>query len=156
QSRVTRLTATPPSPQLKPGESVQFRVEATYTDGSTTDVTRLCRYESRDEETARVDGFGRLTGQKAGDTAVIIRYGAEPVVIGVMVAPATLPKPFPDIKPSNFIDEHILVKLRALGLEPAGLCDDATFLRRLYLDVTGYLPPPDEVREFLASQDPNK
>ena len=65
-------------------------------------------------------------------------------------------KPSPEIKAHNFIDEHILAKLRVLDLPPAPLCDDATFLRRLYLDVTGYLPPPEEVRAFLADRSGDK
>src|SRR5262249_2945495 len=33
---------------------------------------------------------------------------------------------------------------------------DAEFLRRVCLDLTGTLPPPDRVREFLSSKDPGK
>ena len=33
---------------------------------------------------------------------------------------------------------------------PSGLCTDAEFLRRVYLDLTGLPPTADEVREFLA------
>ena len=31
-----------------------------------------------------------------------------------------------------------------------------SFLRRICLDLTGTLPPPRRVREFLASRDPRK
>ena len=60
------------------------------------------------------------------------------------------------MQPHNFIDEHVLAKLRRLNIPPAELADDATFLRRVRLDVTGELPTPDEVREFLADADPDK
>src|SRR5262249_28960211 len=63
---------------------------------------------------------------------------------------------FPEVKPNNFVDEHILAKLRRLNIPPAELADDATFLRRVCLDVTGELPSPKEIREFLASKDPQK
>ena len=33
---------------------------------------------------------------------------------------------------------------------------DAVFLRRAFLDVTGLLPPPDKLAEFLADRSPNK
>src|SRR4029079_8398288 len=36
------------------------------------------------------------------------------------------------------------------GPEPQ-VCDDATFLRRVYLDVIGVIPTPAEVNRFLAS-----
>ncbi|MBC7851892.1 MAG: DUF1553 domain-containing protein, partial [Pirellulaceae bacterium] len=52
--------------------------------------------------------------------------------------------------------EHILAKLSRLKIPAAELADDATFLRRVRLDVTGLLPTPDEVREFLADARPDK
>jgi len=44
----------------------------------------------------------------------------------------------------------VLRKLRKLNVEPSGPCTDAEFLRRVYLDVIGTLPTPDEARRFLA------
>ncbi len=51
-------------------------------------------------------------------------------------------------EPANQIDELVLESLTASGLEPAGLCSDAVFIRRVYLDVIGKLPKPNEVRSF--------
>src|SRR5207237_1562622 len=57
---------------------------------------------------------------------------------------------------NNFIDKHILAKLRRLNIPPSGLADNVTFLRRAHLDVAGELPTPDEVRAFLADKKPDK
>src|SRR5262249_36516197 len=76
------------------------------------------------------------------------------------VALAVVPRPggaaFPDVTPANFIDRHVLDKLRRLNLPPAPLADDATFLRRASLDVAGELPSPAEVRAFLADTSPDR
>src|SRR5688500_2805224 len=56
----------------------------------------------------------------------------------------------------NLIDDHILAKLRRLKIPAADLADAATFLRRVRLDVTGLLPTPAEVRDFLADARPDK
>ncbi len=45
---------------------------------------------------------------------------------------------------------------KAAGVTPAPRADDATFLRRAYLDVTGTIPTADAVTAFLASKDPDK
>jgi hypothetical protein len=56
----------------------------------------------------------------------------------------------------NFIDEHAAAKFRELGIEPSPLCDDATFIRRAFLDCIGTLPTPDQTRAFLADGSPEK
>ncbi len=42
------------------------------------------------------------------------------------------------------------------GIERWPLATDATFIRRASLDLIGVVPTPAEVREFLATTDPNK
>ena len=37
-----------------------------------------------------------------------------------------------------------------MKIQPSGLCTDAEFLRRVYLDLTGLPPTADDVRAFLA------
>src|SRR5207247_4507005 len=36
------------------------------------------------------------------------------------------------------------------------ICSDAEFIRRVYLDITGHIPPPDKVAAFLDSKDASK
>jgi hypothetical protein len=52
--------------------------------------------------------------------------------------------------PRSKIDEMVLNRLRRLKIQPAGLCSDAVFVRRTFLDVVGTLPTAQEVRGFLA------
>jgi hypothetical protein len=56
----------------------------------------------------------------------------------------------------NFIDELAWKKHRALNVLPSDQADDATFLRRAFLDSIGRVPTPDEARRFLADADPQK
>ena len=50
------------------------------------------------------------------------------------------------------IDERVNERLAAAKIEPAFVADDAEFLRRVYLDLTGVIPRVSEVREFLADK----
>ena len=54
------------------------------------------------------------------------------------------------------IDELVVGKLKQLGIEPAKVCSDGVFVRRVYLDVTGTLPTADEAQRFLNDSDPDK
>jgi Protein of unknown function (DUF1553)/Protein of unknown function (DUF1549) len=47
-------------------------------------------------------------------------------------------------------------RLESLKVPPSPPASDTTFLRRVCLDLTGAQPAPDEVRRFLADQDPDK
>ena len=149
RSRVKELKVSPPEQVAKKDETYRLKVEAAFLDGTTEDVTSYCSFESLDGATAIVDASGTVTGKGVGDAAIIVRYRAQPAMARVLV-----PRPdsgaFLDVKPNNFVDTHVLAKLKQLNLPPAALADDATFLRRVHLDVTGELPTPEEVQKFLA------
>ena len=153
--RIYKLAVSPAEQVVAIGQTYQLRVEATFADGSKHDVTSLSSFESRGKGIAQVDPHGKVTAINAGDTSLIVRYRDEPVAITVVV-PRAGDEPFPDHKPHNLIDGFVLSKLRRLNIPPAPLCDDATFLRRATLQVTGTLPTPDEVRAFLADTSSDK
>lgn len=54
------------------------------------------------------------------------------------------------------IDRLVEEGLRAAGLEPNPLADEATFLRRVYLDAVGRIPTYDETVEYLEDESPDK
>jgi hypothetical protein len=57
---------------------------------------------------------------------------------------------------AGLIDKAIQQRLTADKEMPAPLADDAEFLRRAYLDLTGVIPPADKVAPFLDSKQPDK
>ncbi len=54
------------------------------------------------------------------------------------------------------IDELVVAKWEKLRLQGSELSDDAMFLRRVSLDITGTLPTPAEIKEFLDNPQPDK
>ena len=61
-----------------------------------------------------------------------------------------------DFVPANEIDRLVLAGLTQAGIPPANLCSDEVFMRRVYLDMTGSLPPVSAVESFLRDANPNK
>ncbi|MEE2643210.1 MAG: DUF1553 domain-containing protein, partial [Planctomycetota bacterium] len=129
----------------------RIRVKATYSDGSSRDVTRWSLFTSTDETIARVSEQGLVKIVGHGQGAVTAWFGSH-------IAVAMLSIPYPNqvntnwytrARRSNFIDDRTLEQLQALHLEPAPRCDDATFIRRAFLDTIGVLPTPEEVTTFL-------
>jgi hypothetical protein len=60
------------------------------------------------------------------------------------------------VSSNNFIDDAIFGKMAEAAVTPAPLAGDAEFLRRVTLDLTGRIPPAEQVESFLADGDPNK
>src|SRR5438309_787433 len=54
------------------------------------------------------------------------------------------------------LDGHFAAAWTAAGIEPAPAVDDARYLRRIYLDIAGTLPPPDRIRTFLLDPSADK
>jgi Protein of unknown function (DUF1549)/Protein of unknown function (DUF1553) len=54
------------------------------------------------------------------------------------------------------VDRLILSDLKKAGVTPADRCNDADFLRRVSLDITGQLPSPRDVTIFVLDPDSNK
>lgn len=145
-----------PSRGITPRNSTQqLRAIATYSDGSTRDVTGMSLFETNSEAMAEVNGDGLVTVQDIpGKAAVMVRYQGK---AAVFTAAIPLGVEVTELPPSrNFVDDHVFANLKEIGIPPSPLCDDATFLRRVSLDIAGRLPTPDEAAAFLSSSDPNR
>ena len=152
---VTGISVFPRHRVMAPDGKQQLIVVAHYSDSSIEDVTHAARYEANNKEMAEitVGGKVRLLGDP-GDVAVMIRYQDRVSVFEATVPLGAEVKELPVTK--NFVDQHVFEKLKMLGLPPSPVCDDATFLRRVTLDIAGRLPTADEARKFLADKDAKK
>ena len=56
--------------------------------------------------------------------------------------------------PRNEVDHFVLHRLEERGLKPAVDADRRTLVRRVYFDLVGMPPTPDETEDFLADQSP--
>ncbi|MBJ06256.1 MAG: S-layer protein [Verrucomicrobiaceae bacterium] len=152
---VTRIAVEPRERLTEAGATQQLRVVAYFSDGSTKDVTRIAQYEANDEEMATTTQEGLVTmHDRPGSTSVMIRFQEH---VDVFRATIPLGAPVDDLpEPANLVDERIFAKLRTLGLPPSPLSDDATFLRRVTIDIAGRLPTLEETDAFLSETNPAK
>jgi len=153
------ISVGPPQRVLERKEQLPLVVEATYSDGSTRDVTGVTAYQSNEPAIVTVDESGVMTASElAGEASIMARYMGHIATWNTAITRegeindrvyARLPR-------WNFIDEIVWQRLQELKLRPSDAIDDATFQRRVHLDLIGRLPTPDEVRVFLADEDPDK
>lgn len=155
EPKLTALEVEPRRLTLKARTAQQLKVTARYSDGSRRDVTSLALYEANDRNMAEATGEGLVkTLDVPGTVAVMVRYSG---VVSVSSISIPLGAPVDHLPPARgFIDEYVFANLKKIGVPPSPICDDATFLRRVSLDIAGRLPTPEETKDFLANTDPTK
>lgn len=152
---VQRIECLPADRVMRPRADQQLRVIATYSDGRREDVTRMSLFEPNDLEMAGVAESGLVsTHDLSGEVAVMARYQGQVATFRATIPLGVETKSLPPVR--NLIDEAVFGKLTLLGIPPSPICDDATFLRRVSLDITGSLPSADQVQTFLADNSPDK
>jgi hypothetical protein len=153
---VVRISVYPDHRVMSRESKQQFAVYAHYTDGTVEDITRRAQYECNDTDIATVDANGLVrTLSMSGEAAVMARYQGKVAVFRATV-PLGVKTPDWTFEPRTVVDQFTAKKWRELGLVPSDLCTDEQFIRRAFLDITGTLPTPKQVLDFLADADPAK
>jgi Protein of unknown function (DUF1553)/Protein of unknown function (DUF1549) len=152
-----RLEVTPAEKSLTwPGKDLQLLARAYYADGTSRDVAHLADFKSADETVADVSLQGLVRGRERGETTIVVRYGEQAALCRLTLLRDVPGFAWPATPENNFIDALVFKRLKRLCIPPSPLCTDGEFIRRLYLDVLGVLPAPDEVRLFLADGKPDR
>ncbi len=152
---IVRLEVLPRQMVLEPEGSQQLVVTAWLSDGSREDFTRRVRYQPTAEAVVEVDEDGLIRAREPGEATVLVQAPRQATRVSLGVVSRILTD-FPRETPRNFIDREVWKKLRRLSIPPSERSSDPEFLRRVCLDLTGTLPPPRRVREFLDSRHPRK
>jgi hypothetical protein len=155
EAQLLRLEVYPSTAILPLEGKHRLLVTAHFSDGRTEDYTHQSLFSINDGEIASISADGVVAAKRRGETSILVRAAGQVSSSGIGVIGAPV-ESYPKIAPYNFIDEHVLAKLRKFQIVPSKVAGDSEFLRRVCLDLTGTLPPPARVREFLASADPRK
>ena len=151
--KVTRIEVSPKNPVIeKVGARQQLRVIAYYADGYTRDVTAEAFLESGNTEVLETDKKGLGTTVRRGEAPVLARYEGNYAATTVTVMGDRTGFTWKEPEKWNKIDEFVAAKWQRMKIEPSGVCDDATFIRRLTIDLTGLPPTVEDVRAFLADK----
>ena len=158
-TELNRIELSPALSQLKKGDTQPLTVHAFFSDGTKRDVTRWARFTSTDATVVEVDeatGFAKVIGY--GEGAISVWYSGQ-------IALARITSPWPSVIPDevfartpkrNIIDKRVIEQLQRLNLKPSNPSSDSEFIRRVYLDVVGMLPTPEETMVFLADTSDTK
>lgn len=153
------LFISPPHATLQGSQTeLHLRTAAVFADGTKKNVTDLVVFESSNPA-VQISQAGKVTfpdSDFSQQTSITVRYLQLQSVCTVEHVPNRPAFEFSAPSPQNEIDDLVFAQLKRLKINPSELCDDTTFLRRLYLDLTGRLPDPEQARQFLSSTDPQR
>jgi len=135
-----------------PAKSQQLAVLLTLSDGSKRDVTPICYYDSSSPDIAEVDADAHVVFKNRGEAAVIAHYLSLVAIVRLTHLVEVPGFQVAQVPKDNVVDQSVFEKLNRIRIAPSEDCTDAEFLRRVYLDVVGVLPTPEETSAFLADK----
>ena len=165
---IVAIEVQPATTVLSAAAEQQLRVVAIDEGGRRRCVTLEAEYQTNNAVVAKADRSGLITASDIpGEAAILVRFMGQ-----VGICRVTLPQAksqlatnrtdwlkrqnlSPEQTP-NLVDASVWRKLERLGIPASNLTDDATFLRRVYLDTTGTLPTTKEAETFLRDKRPEK
>ncbi len=156
-SPIAKLEVSPARRQLpSDAPEQQLTVRAHFKSGEVRDVTELTVFSVNDLEAASVSRNGLVHFKQTAEVSVLVRYLNQFASARLTYVHTDPQFVFQAPKPANFVDELVFARQRELQLLPAPVASDEVFLRRVYLDVIGALPTPEEAKSFLDSRDADK
>jgi hypothetical protein len=155
--KLTHLELTPLRQVLsQPGETVSLRATARFNDGPPEDVTRWTVFTAEDAAAIEIDDSARAIVHRHGRHLVIARFLDRVVPLELIVPLSEQPVDLASAPRGNFIDESVYEQLQTLRLPVSPPAIDATFVRRVQLDLSGRLPTIDDALQFQADRSPDK
>lgn len=156
-TRAVRIEVQPQNPVVgRSGARQQVRVIAHFDNGTERDVTHEAYVESGNTEIATVSKTGLLTSVRRGEAPILARYEGSYAATTLTVMGERDDFVWQSPEVYGQIDRLVAEKWERMKILPSELCDDATFLRRVYLDLTGLPPTSEQTRAFLADQRPTQ
>jgi hypothetical protein len=154
--RLVELTAAPDHAVIEgTGGKLPLTVTATFSDGTSRDVTPLAVFETTGPE-VEVDRGGGVAWTRPGEAVVLVRYLDRRAVVRLAFVPPRPDFAWLEEDESNPVDRLVNARLRRLKIVPAETASDATFLRRVSLDLLGILPTAAEARAYLSDPSPDR
>jgi len=153
---LTQLTVEPAEALImEPVRTASLKATAHFSDGSTRDITRWAVYEPSNL-LVQVSPEGLVQAGAPGDTTVVVRFQHLQTPVRLAFLPDRPPLRDAGPRPRNRVDDAVFELLRERRLPASPPCDDATFARRAWLDLTGRLPSAQEAQDFVADSSPDK